>query len=93
MFPTTPVVHFGDSRLLPESFTGWTLENTSLAGLKVQGGRLHAMSQPLSSNNRDGFVTFYGGPVDSPWLGYFGGDYQASDNLSLSLYSSRLKDA
>ncbi|MCE7766700.1 outer membrane porin, OprD family, partial [Pseudomonas putida] len=40
-----------------------------------------------------GFVTFYAGPVDSPWLGYFGGDYQASDNLSLSLYSSRLKDA
>ncbi|UVL55298.1 OprD family porin [Pseudomonas sp. B21-035] len=93
VFPTTPVVHFGDSRLLPESFTGWTLENTSLAGLKVQGGRLHAMSQPLSSNNRDGFVTFYAGPVDSPWLGYFGGDYQATDNLSLSLYSSRLKDA
>lgn len=93
VFPTTPVVHFGDSRLLPESFTGWTLENTTLENLTVQGGRLHAMSQPLSSNNRDGFETFYAGPVDSPWLGYFGGDYQATDNLSLSLYSSRLKDA
>ncbi|MFK8332533.1 OprD family porin [Pseudomonas sp. BJa5] len=93
VFPTTPVVHYGDSRLLPESFTGWTLENTTLEGLKVQGGRLHAMSQPLSSNSRDGFVTFYGGPVDSPWLGYIGGDYQLTDHLSLSMYSSRLKDA
>ncbi|MFK0089391.1 OprD family porin [Pseudomonas sp. NPDC090755] len=93
VFPTTPVVHYGDSRLLPESFTGWTLENTTLEGLKVQGGRLHAMSQPLSSNNRDGFVSFYGGPVDSPWLGYIGGDYQFTDHLRLSLYSSRLKDA
>ncbi|MCY1396182.1 Porin D [compost metagenome] len=92
VFPTTPVVHYGDSRLLPESFTGITVENTSLAGLKVQGGRLHAMSQPLSSNRRDGFVTFYGAAVDAPWLGYFGGDYDVSSNLSLSLYTSRLKD-
>ncbi|MCY1409875.1 Porin D precursor [compost metagenome] len=93
VFPTTPVVHYGDSRLLPESFTGVTAENTSLAGLKVQGGRLHAMSQPLSSNLRDNFVTFYSGrQVDAPWLGYFGGDYDAGANLSLSLYTSRLKD-
>ncbi|WP_166358626.1 OprD family porin [Pseudomonas akapageensis] len=92
VFPTTPVVHYGDSRLLPESFTGWTAENSSITGLKVQGGRLHAMSQPLSSNRRDGFATFYGGAVDSPWLGYFGGDYDVNSNLSLSLYSSRLKD-
>lgn len=92
VFPTTPVVHYGDSRLLPESFAGVTAENSSIAGLKVQGGRLHAMSQPLSSNRRDGFVTFYGGPVDSPWLGYFGGDYDVNPNLSVSFYSSRLKD-
>ncbi|UVJ43083.1 OprD family porin [Pseudomonas sp. LS1212] len=92
VFPTTPVVHYGDSRLLPESFRGVTAENTGIEGLKVQGGRLHAMSQPLSSNPRDGFVTFYGGAVDSPWLGYFGGDYEVNSNLSLSLYSSRLKD-
>ncbi|RMP47837.1 Outer membrane porin [Pseudomonas amygdali pv. lachrymans] len=51
------------------------------------------MSQPVSSNMRDGFVTFYGGAVDSPWVAYFGGDYQATDRLSLGLYTSRLKDA
>jgi len=29
VFPMTPVVHYGDSRLLPESFRGVTVENTS----------------------------------------------------------------
>ncbi|WP_024684479.1 OprD family porin [Pseudomonas syringae] len=92
VFPSTPVVAFGDSRLLPESFRGVTAVNNSISGLTLQGGRLHAMSQPVSSNLRDGFATFYGGAVDAPWVAYFGGDYQATDALSLGLYTSRLKD-
>jgi len=92
VFPTTPVVHYGDSRLLPESFRGVTLVNTRLDGLIVQGGRLTGMSQPTSSNMVDDFVTFYAGPVDSPWVAYFGGDYTVNPALGLSLYTSRLKD-
>lgn len=93
VFPATPVVHYGDSRLLPESFRGVTFVNNSLDGLTLQGGRLHSMSQPVSSNMRDNFVTFYAGGVDSPWVGYFGGDYSLNENVSFSTYSSRLKDA
>ncbi|MBC2688600.1 OprD family porin [Pseudomonas kielensis] len=93
VFPATPVVAAGDSRLLPESFTGVTASNTSLEGLTLQGGRLHAMSQPVSSNMRDNFATFYAGPVNSPWVAYFGGDYSLNRHVSVSLYSSRLKDA
>lgn len=93
VFPMTPVVHYGDSRLLPESFRGVTVENTSFDGLTIQGGRLHAMSQPQVSTMRDEFATFYAGPVASPWVAYFGGDYSLNDNLSFSLYSSQLKDA
>jgi hypothetical protein len=70
-----------------------TATNTSIEGLTVQGGRLHAMSQPVSSNMRDNFATFYAGPVNSPWVGYFGGDYNVNKNIIVSLYSSRLKDA
>ena len=93
VFPETPVVHYGDSRLLPETFRGFTLQNTSLEGLTLQGGRLHSMSQPQSRQMDDGFATFYAGPVDSSWLAYGGGDYAINDNASVSLYSSRLKDA
>ncbi|AIL63576.1 MULTISPECIES: OprD family porin [Pseudomonas] len=92
VFPLTPVVAFGDSRLLPESFRGVTAENTSFEGLTIQAGRLHSMSQPVSSDMRDKFATFYGGPVDSPWVGYGGADYDVNENISVSLYASRLKD-
>ena len=84
VFPVTPVVAYGDSRLLPESFRGVTLTNTSLEGLTVQGGRLHSMSQPVSSDMRDNFATFYAGPVAAPWIGYFGGDYTLNENVGLS---------
>ena len=77
VFPVTPVVQYGDSRLLPESFRGVTAYNTSVEGLVLQGGRLHAMSQPSSSSMRDDFATFYA----------------PNDNLGFSLYTSCLKDA
>jgi hypothetical protein len=93
VFPANPVVAAGDSRLLPESFRGVTVQNTSLKDLTLQAGRLHAMSQPVSSDMRENFVTFYGGPVDSPWIAYGGGDYNLSEHVSVSLFSSRLKDA
>lgn len=93
VFPSTPVVAFGDSRLLPESFRGVTAVNTSISGLTVQGGRLHSMSEPQSTAMRENFTTFYAGAVNSPWVGYFGGDYEATDRLTLGLYGSRLKDA
>ncbi|MBV7479337.1 OprD family porin [Pseudomonas sp. PDM31] len=93
VFPATPVVAAGDSRLMPQSFKGVTATNSSIDGLSIQGGRVHAMSQPDSSDMNENFEAFYGGPVDSPWLAYFGGDYELNDNLSFSLYSSRLKEA
>ncbi|WP_416146888.1 OprD family porin [Pseudomonas putida] len=92
VFPANPVVAAGDSRLLPESFRGVTLENTSIKDLTLQAGRLHAMSQPVSSDLRENFVTFYGGAVDSPWIAYGGGDYTLDEHVSVSLFSSRLKD-
>ncbi|KRP43007.1 porin [Pseudomonas libanensis] len=93
VFPLTPVVAYGDSRVLPQSFRGFTVQNTSLEGLSLQGGRLSGMSQPNESGMNNGFATFYAGKVDSPWVGYVGGDYQFNKHLSVSLYSSRLKDA
>ncbi|WP_369302522.1 OprD family porin [Pseudomonas sp. N2-5-1-1] len=93
VFPLTPVVAYGDSRLLPESFRGVTAQNTSLEGLSLQGGRLSGMSQPSESGMNKGFATFYAGKVDSPWIGYFGAEYAVNKHLNVSLYSSRLKDA
>ncbi len=93
VFPATPVVAAGDSRLLPQSFRGVTVQNNSLEGLSLQGGRLSGMSQPTQSGMDKGFATFYAGKVDSPWVGYFGGQYALNKHLTVSLYNSRLKDA
>ncbi|WP_339650493.1 OprD family porin [Halopseudomonas pelagia] len=93
IFPQTPVVYYGDYRLLPQSFRGLSLVSTDIDKLTVQAGRLHSMSQPNTSSMRDDFATFYAGPVDSPWVAYFGGDYDLSRNINVSLYTSRLKDA
>lgn len=93
VFPMTPVLHYGDSRLLPETFKGVTVVNNSVDGLTLQGGRVHAMSQPQQSGMSEDFATFYAGGVDAPWAAYFGGDYTLNDNLAFSLYTSRLEDA
>ncbi|ARU90635.1 porin [Pseudomonas sp. M30-35] len=92
VFPTSPVIQFGESRLLPETFRGLNVRNFSIDGLTLQGGRFHAMSQPQNSSLGKGFSTFYVGDVDSDWLGYFGGDYSVNENISIRLYTSRLKD-
>ena len=93
VFPQTPVVYYGDYRLLPQSFRGFSLVSTDVDKLTVQAGRLHSMNQPNTSSLSGDFTTWYAGSVDSPWIVYFGGDYEVSDSVNVSLYTSRLKDA
>ena len=93
VFPQTPVVYYGDYRLLPQSFRGFSLVSTDVDKLTVQAGRLHSMNQPNTSSLSGDFTTWYAGSVDSPWIAYFGGDYEVSDSVNVSLYTSRLKDA
>lgn len=95
VFPETPVIQYGNSRLFPSSFRGFTLVNDSLAkGLTLQAGKLNSMTQPNSTSGSDDFYSFYTGRrIDSPWVAYAGGDYQATEHWSISLYGSRQKDA
>jgi len=86
-------VYAGDYRLLPQSFRGLSIVSTDVNNLIMQAGRLHSMNQPNTSDLDGEFTTWYAGSVDSPWIAYFGGDYEVSDNVNVSLYTSRLKDA
>ncbi|MER1157169.1 OprD family outer membrane porin, partial [Pseudomonas aeruginosa] len=87
VFPETPVIQYGNSRLFPSSFRGFTLVNDSLAkGLTLQAGKLNSMTQPNSTSGSDDFYSFYTGRrIDSPWVAYAGGDYQATEHWSVSL--------
>ncbi|MEG6992441.1 OprD family outer membrane porin, partial [Pseudomonas aeruginosa] len=68
VFPETPVIQYGNSRLFPSSFRGFTLVNDSLAkGLTLQAGKLNSMTQPNSTSGSDDFYSFYTGRrIDSP---------------------------
>ncbi len=70
-----------------DSGTGRSGGQGSCGVLSVDSG-----NHPESGMN-NGFATFYAGKVDSPRIGYFGGDYTVNQPLSVSLYGSRLKDA
>ena len=69
------IVGYIGSRMSTDVLLSGLEKLAQMEGLTLQGGRLHAMSQPVSSNMRDNFATFYAGPVNSPWVAYFGGDW------------------
>ncbi|WJD60981.1 OprD family porin [Pseudomonas kurunegalensis] len=91
LFPVTPVFRYGDGRLLPQSFRGVSLRNTSLDGLTLQGGHLHAARNKASSNHDGEMSTEYGGTRYGS-ASYLGGDYSVAGGVSLSVYQSRFED-
>nr|WP_240431968.1 MULTISPECIES: OprD family porin [Pseudomonas] len=91
LFPVTPVFQHGDGRLLPQSFRGVSIQNTSIDGLVLQGGRLHSARNKASSNHDGELTTEYGGTTyDS--ASYLGGDYEFADGTLLSLYQAQFED-
>lgn len=91
LFPVTPVFQYGDSRLLPQSFRGASLQNTSIEGLTLQGGRLHSTRNKASTDHDGELSTEYGGTTYGS-ASYFGGDYTFAGNGLFSLYHARFDD-
>ncbi|WP_167070000.1 OprD family porin [Pantoea sp. Ap-967] len=91
LFPITPVFQRGDGRLLPQSFRGVSLSNTSIDGLILQGGHLHAARNKASSNHDGEMSTEYGGTAYRS-ASYLGGEYAFADGTALSLYQARFED-
>lgn len=91
LFPITPVFQRGDGRLLPQSFRGVSLQNTSIDGLTLQGGHLHAARNKASSNHDDEMSTEYGGTRYGS-ASYLGGDYSFAGGTLLSVYQARFED-
>lgn len=88
-FPENPVVAYDDARLLPNHYQGYSITNSSIDGLFVEAARLDKRSDMNDSGELDSVSTF----EDSDKLYYLGGTYAFSDNLSASLYTSKVDDA
>lgn len=81
--PALPVLNYGDSRLLPQSFSGVLLTSREVDRLEVNAGRFTAESS-MQSGARDS--------ARLKSINVLGASYQASDSLSGAVYISDVED-
>lgn len=81
--PSLPVLTYGDSRLLPQSYSGFLLTSHDLKGLEFNVGRFTSESS-MQSGARDS------GKLKS--ISVVGGSYQINEDLSGAVYYSDVED-
>ena len=89
-FTALPVFATDDSRLLPETAQGALLTSNEIKGLTLHAGRFTSMTAQ-SETDRDSISDGLGrrGLKEAD---VFGGSYAFTDNLSTSLYYSKVED-
>ena len=83
-FVAVPVFATDDSRLLPETATGFMLTSSELAGLELNAGHFTALNAQAQTGEDS---------LNLKRADFIGGTYTFSDVLSATLYYSDLKDA
>src|SRR3989338_5748589 len=89
--PTAPVFATGDSRLLPETATGFQLSSSEFDVLSLEAGHFTAINRRNSSNS-DGELTSEYAEVEARSVDFVGGTYNFTDNLSVAVYGSEAED-
>jgi imipenem/basic amino acid-specific outer membrane pore len=89
--PEAPVFAAGGSRLFPQTATGFSLQSSDINHLELDGGHFTGSNGPVTTNNDHGIWASYAN-VEASSIDYAGGKYAITDNLSVSLYGSDLKD-
>lgn len=86
-----PVFATSDSRLLPETATGFNLMSEEVSGLTAEAGHFTAFKNRNGTDHQDGLKTIYSA-VEADSISYLGATYAVSDELSASLYASEVSD-
>ncbi|MNO20163.1 Porin D precursor [compost metagenome] len=81
--PILPVLTYGDSRLLPQSYSGFLLTSHDVKGLELNVGRFTSESS-MQSGARDS--------AKLKSISLVGGTYQVNDDVSGALYYSDVED-
>lgn len=93
LIPTAPVFATGTARLFPGTATGFQVLSSEIDGLSIDAGHFTAIRDGSASTNSDGEITLsYGGAIDAASVDYLGGTYGVSENLSVTVYGSKLED-
>lgn len=90
---STPVFDTSDSRLLPETTTGFLVTSSEIKNLKLQAGHFTAFNAQASTNSNDGFYFNYADAGDAKTVDFAGGVYRINDQLSTTLFFGDVKDA
>ncbi|WEZ88464.1 OprD family porin [Pseudomonas sp. NyZ480] len=88
--PNLPILVSNDSRLLPQTFEGGTIQSKEIDNLTINAGQLtHAMGR--ASSNRTG-LSVAGSNAESNKFRFGGLDYKLTPDLTLQYYYSNLED-
>ncbi|MBM7060934.1 OprD family porin [Pseudomonas sp. UL073] len=96
--PKLPVVQANDTRLLPQTFSGGSLNSLEIDGLTFDGGRLRQYNQRNSSDYEDMILNSAGGRrnftgiagVTADNFDFAGATYKWNDSLSTSYHYGAL---
>ena len=88
----TPVFSSSDSRLLPETFTGWFLTSNEIDRLKLVAGHFNESTDRNASSHDQGFVVNYSNGRQGDSFDLAGAVWNPTANASASLYTSRYQD-
>lgn len=91
LMPKLPIVTSGDSRLLPQVFTGGMITSQEIDGLTLNGGQLRDVNQRASTDRVDITATNIGGESDR--YNFAGGDYKFNGgNTTVGVWYGELED-
>lgn len=85
----TPVMDYADTRTLPASFDGVSLESHDLGALTLKAGYFDRATPRTGAGSEDLTSTMTTRKVESDWVAYAGGDYNLNTAATASLYLSR----
>ncbi|MFZ6047395.1 OprD family porin [Pseudomonas sp. CR3202] len=88
----TPVFSSSDSRLLPETATGFFLQSNELERLSLVAGHFTESTDRNASSHDQGFVVNYSNGRQGDSVDLAGLVYGGVNGLTASLYSSRYED-
>ncbi|QXI36275.1 OprD family porin [Pseudomonas xantholysinigenes] len=89
----TPVFSSSDSRLLPETATGFFLTSQEIDKLKLVAGHFTASTDRNASSHDQGFVVNYSNARQGNQFGLAGATWNPTTGISASLYTSRYQDS
>ena len=89
--PNNPVLAIAGTRATPQTATGFNLLSSEIEGLNLDAGHFTASNGAATTNNSHELYAGYAG-VAAKSIDYLGGKYTLTDNFSMSLFASDLKD-